>query len=537
MKYIIYCRKSTESEDRQILSLPAQERELKALVEKEKLNVVKIFSESASAYKIGRPLFNKMIQMLREKKADAILVWTYNRLARNSLDGGMIIYLLDEGLIKEIKTPTGTIDGSGNGKFMLQLEFAMSKKSSDDNSEAVKRGNREKILKGLALKKHLGYKFVTNEETNERILVPDKERFKLLQKSFRLIIDGHSVNDTLTKLNDEWGFRTPKTKKLGNKPLALGSLYKILKSEFYCGWLYTARKERVKGKHIALITEAEFEKLQIIIGNHRRSRSKTLNLPYGGQIRCGECGCAVCLQEKYQCICSECKKKFASKNRDYCPFCQTKITDMKLPKHLHYIYASCIKKKKIKCHQHSINLENLEKQIKKILDSIELSPRIEQWLIKQINKKNQEKIVIFLQADQNLNKELVYIEKQITELLKKYTAPSNSNYEEIEPDEYKELKKNLKEQKKQIIERIGDNQAQKDQHHKFIESTFNFAATARQSFETATYKEKSLIIHQLGSNLILKDGNITIQSPYPWFYIQKAKQKLDSLKEQGLETK
>ena len=87
-----------------------------------------------------------MVQRIQDGEADGILVWSLNRIARNPLDGGMIIHLLDSGVLKEIRTPSNIIKNDGNAKFMLQIEFAVSKKSSDDNSESVKRGNREKPL-------------------------------------------------------------------------------------------------------------------------------------------------------------------------------------------------------------------------------------------------------------------------------------------------------------------------------------------------------------------------------------------------------
>jgi DNA invertase Pin-like site-specific DNA recombinase len=183
MKYIIYCRKSTESEDRQILSLPAQKREAQEYAKKNKLEVVDLLAESASAYKIGRLKFNEMIQRIQDGEADGIIVWSLTRIARNALDGGMIIHLMDTGVLKEIRTPSNLIKNDGSAKFMLQIEFAMSKKTSDDNSKSVKRGNREKILRGWYYKKHAGYMFYEDEKYGwEKTLVPDPERFDLFKK-------------------------------------------------------------------------------------------------------------------------------------------------------------------------------------------------------------------------------------------------------------------------------------------------------------------------------------------------------------------
>lgn len=103
--FFIYCRKSSEQEDRQILSLPAQEKELLALAEKEKLRIVDIYKESRSAHTAGRPLFNDMLTRIEKGEANGILVWDESRIARNSLDGGKVIYMMDLEQIKAIVKP------------------------------------------------------------------------------------------------------------------------------------------------------------------------------------------------------------------------------------------------------------------------------------------------------------------------------------------------------------------------------------------------------------------------------------------------
>ena len=150
---------------------------------------------------------------------------------------------------------------------MLQIEFAMSKKSSDDNSESVIRGNREKILRGWHHRKHAGYKFFEDPKYGwEKILVPDPERFDLIQKAVSLVLNRKPVTYALDKLNNDWGFRTPKTRRQGGKPMSLSNFYKILHEEFYCGWLETNHGERVLGKHKPMISKPEYDQIQIILG-------------------------------------------------------------------------------------------------------------------------------------------------------------------------------------------------------------------------------------------------------------------------------
>ena len=537
MKYFIYCRKSTESEDRQILSLPAQKREIQTYAKKHNLDVIGLFSESASAYKIGRNKFNEMIQRIQDGEANGILVWSLNRIARNPLDGGMIIHLLDSGVLKEIRTPSNIIKNDGNAKFMLQIEFAVSKKSSDDNSESVKRGNREKILRGWDHKKHAGYMFFEDPKHNwEKIIIPDPDRFELLQKAIRLVINGERVSIALNKLNNEWGYLTPRTRKQGGKPMSLSNFYKILHDDFYCGWLETKKHERVRGKHIAMISEQEFDQLQKILANKGKSRPKNLNLPYRGMIYCGECGCAVCLDEKYQTICSECKTKFSSKNQKECINCHTPIAKMNNPTQLHYIYARCTKKRKnIKCQQKSIKIEELEKQLFEFLSEIEIAPKTETWILKQLKKISEEEINSKKQIRNNLQSIVNNTQAKIDSLFIEYTSPANSKHELISPEEYKINRDKLKKEQKENEEKLADINQQADMFMKEAENKFNFARIAKSEFQFGNFKKKTEIIRQLGSNLILKDKKITINQEYPWLFIKKTNQKLSTLKHKGFE--
>src|SRR3989344_8238451 len=71
-----------------------------------------------------------------------------DRLARNSIDGGRIIYLVDTQKIVALKFPTFWFDATPQGKFMLNIAFVQSKYYVDNLSENVKRGLRQKVRRG-----------------------------------------------------------------------------------------------------------------------------------------------------------------------------------------------------------------------------------------------------------------------------------------------------------------------------------------------------------------------------------------------------
>ncbi len=147
-KYFLYARKSTDVEDKQVLSIDAQINELREFAERERLGITAELIEKQSAKIPGRPIFNDMLTRIEAGEADGILAWHPDRLARNSVDGGRIIYLLDTEKLKTLKFPTLRFETDPQGKFMLNIMFGQSKYYVDSLSENTKRGLREKIRRG-----------------------------------------------------------------------------------------------------------------------------------------------------------------------------------------------------------------------------------------------------------------------------------------------------------------------------------------------------------------------------------------------------
>jgi DNA invertase Pin-like site-specific DNA recombinase len=123
-KYFLYARKSTEDEERQVMSIEAQLAELADFAKRENIEIAERFIESKSAKKPGREIFNEMIQKIHESKEPVgILAWHPDRLARNSVDGGQVIYLIDIGKIASLRFPTFWFEPTPQGLFMLQVPF------------------------------------------------------------------------------------------------------------------------------------------------------------------------------------------------------------------------------------------------------------------------------------------------------------------------------------------------------------------------------------------------------------------------------
>ncbi|MDO8515290.1 MAG: recombinase family protein, partial [bacterium] len=81
IEYCLYARKSSESDERQAMSIDSQIKEMSDLAQKEGLFVKEIRQESHSAKVSGqRPVFLQLITDLRSGLFTGILTWAPDRL-------------------------------------------------------------------------------------------------------------------------------------------------------------------------------------------------------------------------------------------------------------------------------------------------------------------------------------------------------------------------------------------------------------------------------------------------------------------------
>src|SRR3989344_2658687 len=229
IRYILYARKSSESEERQVQSIDDQVNRLKQLAIDLNLNITKIRTEAKSAKKPeNRPIFTEMLNDIQNGKADGILCWQINRLSRNPIDSGQMSWLLQQGTIKSIRTMDRDYLPSDN-VLLFNVESGMANQFILDLSKGVKRGLQSKLEKGwmpgIAALGYLNTKIATR---GENYLTKDPDRFLLLRKAWDLMLTGsHTPPYILDKLNNEWGFRTRQGKKRGGKPMARSTIYRM----------------------------------------------------------------------------------------------------------------------------------------------------------------------------------------------------------------------------------------------------------------------------------------------------------------------
>jgi DNA invertase Pin-like site-specific DNA recombinase len=132
-KYVLYARKSSESEEKQVLSIDSQIKEMLQLAERDGLEIVAMKRESHSAKETGcRPVFNEIVQELYDEKYNGILTWAPDRISRNAGDLGKIVDLMDAGKLNEIRTFGQTFSNNPNEKFLLMILGSQAKLENDN---------------------------------------------------------------------------------------------------------------------------------------------------------------------------------------------------------------------------------------------------------------------------------------------------------------------------------------------------------------------------------------------------------------------
>jgi len=133
VKYVLYARKSTESEERQVLSIDSQIKEMLQLADREGLEIVAMKRESHSAKETGqRPVFNEIVEELASWKYNGILTWAPDRISRNAGDLGKIVDLMDAGKLQEIRTYSQKFTNNPNEKFLLMILGSQAKLENDN---------------------------------------------------------------------------------------------------------------------------------------------------------------------------------------------------------------------------------------------------------------------------------------------------------------------------------------------------------------------------------------------------------------------
>ena len=345
IKYCLYARKSTESEERQVLSIDSQIKEMLQLAEREGIDVAEIRRESHSAKATGqRPVYNELLADIRLGKFGGILTWAPDRLSRNAGDLGAIVDLMDQGLLHEIRTYGQRFSNSPNEKFMLMILGSTAKLENDHRGENVKRGLRTRVEMGLwPGVAPLGYLNQGRMDRKCQIIV-DPVRAPVIKQMFeKLAYEKWSGRKIYNWLKHDLNFKTR-----GNKSLTLGGVYRILDDSMYYGVFERPKNSGnwYEGKHKPIITKELFDLGQVQLKRDQIVRENK-EFAFTKLFTCGYCASGISAEDKYK-----------------------KLRDGTTA---HYVYYGCTRARDRDCKNQYIREEELIAELVKLLDQININ--------------------------------------------------------------------------------------------------------------------------------------------------------------------
>ena len=494
-RYILYARKSTDVEDKQVLSIEAQLAELRKFAKDNSLVVVDTIIEKKSAKIPGRPKFGDMLTRIQNGEANGVLAWHPDRLARNSIDGGQLIYLLDQRKLADLKFQTFWFENTSQGKFMLNIAFGQSKYYVDNLSENTKRGLRQKVRRGeYPSNAPFGY---YNDKRDKTIKI-DKTLAPLAVAIFELYAKNES---RFQDISDYLYANGVKTK--GGKPYKPDKVKKILTNPFYYGH-FVYGGELHEGRHTPLISKKLFDDVQAVVAARcfRQQDHTREPMPYCGLLKCS-CGMMITAENKTK------RQKNGNEH--------------------HYVYYRCSRKSKTtRCVELPLRSEPLDEQLSSELNSFALPDGWADYLRRRIDEDER--------AEQGASDTIIEdLRGQVAQITAKLQRLLDSFLDElIDRQAYAHKKAELMSQKKSLEEKMSDLALGQcgwvEPMRQWLDKAVSICSVAQNNDFTA---KKSLLLEIFGLNLFLTNKKVAVNgeqfqiSPlkYPWLALRAATRK------------
>ena len=500
LRYRLYARKSTDTEDKQVQSLDDQVKYMTELAKRDGLHIVgEPIRESQSAKRPdARPKFKALLEEIETGKIDGIICWKLDRLSRNPADSGRIQQLLQDGKLQHIQTTEKSYFPEDNA-IVFSVEAGMSNQYIRELATNTKRGMRSKAEKGdKPGVPPIGY---LNNRLN-KVIVADPDNFKLVRILWDKMLTGtYSMAQLVEVAEHDLNIRRPVRGKTGGNAIAYSSLCTMFRNPFYTGKLLF-NGTLYDGNHPAMVSEDEFERVQQIIDptHTTRPKDKTYNFLMRNLFRCGECGFAITAEQKHKTIKSTGERKA-------------------------YIYYHCTgKNKKTKCSQPHLHVaeDELIRQIKDKLSRYTIDSAFYELAIKALTEQ-EEGVVAKEHAQTNSRDNAIEKAKQSIANLRRMRYSGEADDDAWYFAEMSELENKLETLQKD--RNTADRKAR--DWREVADEVFTFARYAKEDFDADDLEKKRTVIARMGEKLTIMDRTIQFTPNKYFIPLEEMNEKLE----------
>jgi site-specific DNA recombinase len=279
----LYIRVSTEDQAREGFSLPEQEKRLRAMCEYKGYEIYKLYKDAGISAKTGntRPAFEELLQDIRDKKCNTIVVLKLDRLTRSVFDLEGIMNFLEENNAyldcanEEINTT------NSSGKMVARLLTTVSQNEIERTSERTKFGLSGAIKEGhIPVRAPLGYKYI------DKKLVPDSLTKDIVIRIYNLYFEGKSYYNIATIFNEEQVLGKTNWKDTG--------ILRIISNEVYKGdYVHGKRTNHptlYKDVVEPIISKEMWENCQVQKKKNQKNYMRTQTYIFLQKLKCPKCG-------------------------------------------------------------------------------------------------------------------------------------------------------------------------------------------------------------------------------------------------------
>ena len=463
-----YIRVSTVKQGERGVSLQEQRSAIEQYAARHNLEVLQWFEERETAAKRGRPAFTKMLKLLRQRRAQGVLIHKIDRSARNLRDWADLGELIDSGITVHFANESLDLQTRG-GRLSADIQAVVAADYIRNLREETKKGFYGRLKQGLLpLPARLGYLNCGKGKVKEI----DPERGPLIRRAFELYDSGNFCLETLCDELYQLGLRNRRGKKVTRNGIST-----VLNDPFYMGVIRIKRTNEVfDGKHEPLISRSLFERVRLRLQGRTKVRVRRHDFLFRRLMTCGTCG---------RNLIGELQKGHVYYR------CQTKGC-----------VAACVR----------------EEKIDEVLRSL-----FERLVFTDSERAALEAIVSETARDIGTQREssrqaLTLRQKQISDRLMRLTDAYLDG--EIEKSLFDERKRQLLFEQKEIEEKIRNlSDTESDDVTTRLRNLLELADTALLSYSLAPTAEKRNLVEVLTSNRELQGKNVVVRLSIPFSWI------------------